>query len=260
MPSLADMSNSNYVKLIMVGNSGAGKTGALTSLVRAGYKLRIVDFDKGLDPLLAFSRKEKLDLSSVQYQSFRDKIKMTQQGPKVDGAPTAYVNALRALEKWPDDESDPAEWGPDHILVIDSLTNAGRAAFQWARAMNPSAREPRQWYHAAQQVIEDLIANVTSDSFNTNVIVLSHIELVEVGGITKGYVSAIGKALGPKLPRFFNTMLLLETKGSGSNAKRMIKTLPTAMLDLKNPAPFTIEAEYDISDGMEKIFNKLKGN
>lgn len=259
MPSLSDHSSSEFVKLIFIGNSGAGKTGALAPLVKAGYKLRIIDLDAGLDALVNHIREiDSSLLSSVQFESFRDKMKMTPSGPAVIGSPKAYVQTLNALERWPMDGSDPATWGAKTILVIDSLTNLGRAAFQWARAANPSSKDPRQWYKAAQDLIEDLIANVTSDAFATNVIIISHVELVETNGLMKGFASSIGKALGPKIPRFFNTMLLSETSGSGKMVKRKIKTLPTGMIDLKTPAPMKIEAEYDISDGLVKIFDILK--
>jgi len=260
MPSAADHKNSAFVKLLFIGNSGAGKTGALTPLVKAGFKLRILDLDSGLDAL--FNHVREIDpklLSSIQYQSFRDSMKMTPTGPVVKGSPKAYANTLAALERWPDDNTDPSTWGLDHILVIDSLTNLGRAAFQWARATNPTSKDPRQWYKTAQDLIEDLVANVTSDSFATNVIVISHVDIVTTNdNLIKGYVSSIGKALGPKLPRFFNTMLLSEVTGSGKNVKRKIKTLPTSLIDLKNPAPMRIEAEYEIENGMAEIFAKLR--
>jgi len=127
--------------------------------------------------------------------------------------------------------------------------------------MNPSSKDPRQWYKAAQDLVEDLIANVTSDAFETNVIVISHIEWTETqAGLTKGYASSIGKALGPKIPRFFNTMLMSEIKGSGKNMRRTIQTIPTSLIDLKNPAPMRIEAEYPIETGLAEIFKKLKAD
>lgn len=259
MPTPDQQEHDPTIKLIFVGNSGAGKTGALTSLVKAGYNLRIIDLDNGLDALFNHVRDECPErLNSIQYQSFRDKMKMTNTGPRVAGSPVAYVNTLAALETWPDDDTDPSEWGEDTILVLDSLTNVGRAAFQWAKAMNPASKDPRQWYKTAQDLVEDLIANLTSPNFKTNVIVISHIELTEYNGISKGFVSAIGKALGPKIPRFFNTMLLSETSGAGKRVKRLIKTLPTGLIDLKNPAPMRIEAEYPVETGMAEIFKRLK--
>ena len=260
MPSAADYIEDSFVKLIFIGNSGAGKTGALTSLVKAGYKLKIIDVDRGLDALIHHVKNECPDkIDNIEYVTYRDSIKMTPGGPKVDGAPRAYVSICKALEKWPDDESDPATWGHDTILVLDSLTNVGRAAMQWAKATNPTAKEPRQWYKTAQDLCEDLIANLTSGNFGTNVIVISHIEITDMPDNTiKGFASAIGKALGPKLPRFFNTLLLSETSGTGRNVKRQIKTLPTAMIDVKNPVPMKMEASYPIETALATIFEKLK--
>ena len=257
MPVATNHETSEFCKLMLIGNSGAGKTGALAPLVR-DYELRIIDLDASLRALINHVREiDNNLLARIQYQTYRDKIKMGPTGPKVVGAPKAYVNAMAALEHWPDDDSDPAEWGKDTILVIDSLTNLGRAAFQWARATNPLTKEPRQWYKTAQDLLEDLIANVTSDAFKTNVIIISHIELTDRNGIMKGYASAIGKALGPKIPRFFDTLLLSETSGTGRNVKRRIKTLPTALIDVKNPVPMRIEAEYPIETGLSDIFRVL---
>lgn len=259
MAKLSDHSSSELFKLLLIGNSGAGKTGALASLVEAGYELRIIDFDSGLDALVNILKdKDPGLLSKVEFNSFRDKFKATAMGTKVDGAPKAYSAALRALEKWPDDGSDPASWGPKRVLVLDSLTHAGNAAFQWAKGMNPAAKEPRQWYNAAQDLIRDMLLNLTSDSFQTNVIVISHIDLRETQTGIKGYASSIGKALGPKIPTFFNTMILSEMGGTGEKVKRKLKTLPTAFLDLKNPSPKKVAAEYDIETGLAEIVATLK--
>lgn len=260
MAKASSYKRDSFVKLLFIGNSGAGKTGALASLVQAGYKIRMIDLDNGLTSLIHHvSEIDPKLLDSIEYESYRDDVKMSPTGPRVAGAPKAYVNTLKALEKWPEDGSDPAEWGSDVVFVLDSLTNLGRAAFQWAKNANPTAKDPRQWYAAAQALVEDLIANLTSPSFHCHVLVISHIDLVETAdGRIKGFASSIGKAAGPKLPRFFDTMILSETKGSGKNLKRTLQTQPTALIDLKNPAPKTVSAEYDISDGLAKIFEGLR--
>jgi len=258
MPSLTEHTSSEFVKLMFIGASGTGKTGALVSLLAAGYELRIIDLDSGLDALVNHAKEQRLDLSKVQYQSFRDKMKSSPTGTVSVGAPKAYANTLTALEKW-DDGSDPASWGPNVILVIDSLTNLGQAAFRWAKHMNPTVKDPRQWYSVAQSLIDDLLMNVTGEFFKTNVIIISHIEITEnKDGTVKHYASAIGKALGPKIPRNFNTLLLAESSGTGANVKRKIKTMPTGMVDLKNPAPMRIDAEYPLETGLATIFAKLK--
>jgi len=261
MPKGQDYVNNPLVKLMYIGGSGTGKTGSLISLLEAGYELFIIDLDRGLDTLISLAKdKDPKLLNKISYASFRDKVKMTAQGTKVNGTARAYADTMAALEKWPDDGSDPATWGSDKVLVIDSLTNLGVAAFRWAKAIDPMNRDPRRWYKNAQDLLDDFLMNLTADEFATNVIVISHIEMTETkDGLIKGYPSAVGKALGPKIGRNFNNLILAETSGQGQKVKRKIKTLPTALIDVKTSAPLRIQAEYDISDGMAKIFASLLG-
>jgi len=51
MPKLGDHQSKSTTKMLFVGDSGAGKTGALASLAAAGYHLHIMDLDNGLDVL-----------------------------------------------------------------------------------------------------------------------------------------------------------------------------------------------------------------
>jgi hypothetical protein len=260
MPSLDSLDLSKKpVKLMLIGTSGAGKTGALTSLVKDGYKLRIIDMDEGLDALINHIRAECPDkIGNVSYMSFRDTYKMSPSGPIVKGAPKAAVGAINALDKW-DDGTVPSDWGPDHILVLDSLTLFGRAAYAWARQQNPLAKEKRQWYQAGQELIENTIASLTGPDFRANVIVISHIDIrTQPDGTIKGLPSSLGEALGGKLPAYFNTLLISETSGQGTNIKRKIKTVPTSLVDAKNPAPLKIDAEYPIESALSTIFKKLK--
>jgi hypothetical protein len=259
MGKLSERQKSPVCKLIFIGNSGSGKTGALTSLVKAGYRLRILDMDNGLDALASHVQAECPDkLSSIEYETVRDKYKATPQGPQVAGSPKAYVDAVKLLDRW-SDGTVPGEWGQDTVFVLDSLTQLARSAFAWARGMNPGAREPRQWYKTAQDSVEDVIAMLTSETFNTNVIVISHIDIREQkDGTVKGFANSIGSALGPRLPAYFNTWLLAESSGTGKAVKRKIKTMPTTLLDLKNPAPMKIEAELPLETGLATVFEKLR--
>lgn len=255
MPSLDTRANEPLVKLMLIGESGTGKTGSLVSLVKAGYALRVLDLDNGLDALVNQIKLECPEkLSSVSYMSFRDRMKFGPTGSAVEGTDRAYRRAMAALEKW-EDGSDPSKWGSKTILVVDSLTNLGTAAFKWVKQMNPTVREPRQWYNQAQQLLTDFLENVTSEAMQTNVIIISHVQLQEMpDGTTRGFATSIGKALGPQIPRFFNTLVALEIKGQGSSVKRTLRTVPTSLLTLKNPAPQKVPPELDIADGMAKLF------
>lgn len=253
MPTLDQHQSDEFSKLIYIGDSSTGKTGSLVSLLAEGYKFKILDMDNGLDTLVQFAKRECPDkLANVEYETYRDKYKATKAGPIISGPPRAFTEALAKLTEW-SEISDP-----NTIFVLDSLSAYGRAAFQWARGMNPTSRDPRQWYHAAQQGVEDTLAMLTSSEFRMNVIVISHVNYKEVSeGVNKGYANAIGTALGPVIPRYFNTLILAESSGAGKNVRRKIKTLPTGIIDLKCPSP-KVEAEYPLESGMAQIFKTLK--
>jgi hypothetical protein len=252
--------SSDYVKLLYLGSSGTGKTGSLCSLVAAGYKLRVLDMDNGLDALIAFVKRECPDkLDNINFITLRDKMKADPiRGAVVSGTPKAYTDAIKYLTKW-DDDTIPSEWGADTIFVLDSLTLFGRAAFRWAQGMNPNSKDPRQWYGASQESILTVLDLLTSSEFHANVIVITHVDLQELSdGTTKGYASAIGKALGPKIPAVFNTVILAESKGTGENVRRTITTMPTATVDLKNPKSVEIPKSLPLETGMATIFKTLK--
>ncbi len=263
MPSLSNHQSNEFTKLLIEGDSGSGKTGALTSLVKAGYKLRILDFDNGLDVLKGFVQHECPDMvGTVEFRTLRDKRKATATGPEIDGTPRAFIDAIKMLDRWKYDDIDlgpPAGWGPDAILVVDSLTMLSDACFDWRTPLTPRGSggnyDKRATYFDAQKAIEDVLALLTSESFRTNVIVISHIKYMDMpDGTKKGFPTAVGSALSPTIPRYFNSVALCETTGG----KRTLKTVPTATIDLKNPRPFAMAKSYPIETGLADFFAVLR--
>lgn len=249
------------VRALYIGDSGTGKTGSLISLLQAGYNIRMLDLDNNSDSLVQLCRHHDAKLlDQLDIISVRDKFRASQlTGLEVDGQPKAWVNALKYLNKW-DDETSIKDWDSKTIFVLDTLTSAGRAAFHWAKGMNPSSKDPRQWYAAGQDSLKTMLELLTSPEFKCHILVLSHIDLVERDdGTTKGYASSLGKALGPQIAKVFPTLIMAESKGSGTNIKRTITTKPTHLVDLKNPVPFKMEERYPLETGMASIFTALLG-
>jgi hypothetical protein len=250
--------------MLLMGDSGSGKTGSLTSLVAAGYKLRILDMDNGLEALKQYVLREcPENIGNVEYRTLRDKYKATAGGSSVVGQPKAFVEAYKMLDRWKYDDVDlgsPSEWGPDTILVLDSLTLLSDAAYDWAEAFTPigkkGERDNRAVYGNAQDGIELFLKTITSESFETNVIVIAHVKYIDNPDNTrKGYPTTVGKALSPQVPIYFNTVALCET---GRGGQRTIQTVATAMIDLKNPKPFDMLPKYDISTGLADFFKVLR--
>jgi hypothetical protein len=259
MAPLSQHQSTRINKILYIGDSGTGKTGSLASLVADGYKLRILDMDAGVGVLRQFIMRDCPDkIENVDVETRRDKYKSSNSGAIISGTPVAFTQALSLMTKW-SDGTDPATWGEGTIFVLDSLSAFSKAAFEWAKGMNPTAKDPRQWYFSAQGAVENTIALLTGEAFATNVIVISHVNISEQpDGSIKGHANAIGKAMGPILPRYFNNLILSESKGSGANVKRLIKTVPTGVVDLKTAAPFKLDRELPLEIGMATIFAKLK--
>lgn len=253
MPTADQFLSSALIKMILLGDSGAGKTSALVSLLEAGYKIRVMDMDKNLLNLVLHAKQRCPDkLSNLEYETYTDEYKSTPAGPILKGAPRAFVNMLSKLTEWQQTEDTNV------VTVVDSLSAVGRAAFEWAKGMNPTVKDPRQWYGAAQKAIEDTIAILTSDLFKTHVIVITHIKYAESEmGSQKGYANSLGQALNTVIPRYFSTMIQAEVTGTGNNLKRELRTLPTGIVDLKTP-PLGLPAKLPLETGLAEIFAKLK--
>lgn len=269
MPNLKQHQSNKFTKMLVEGDPGSGKTGGLVSLVQAGYSLFILDFDNGLDSL-----KEQIlhrcpeRIENVEYRTLRDKRKASADGPVIDGTPRAFVEGIRMLDRWKYTGSDgatvdfgvPSDWGPGKILVLDSLTLFSGAAFDFREPLVPRSTtgkyDKRAAFYDAQQAIENVLSLLTSESFGTNVIVNTHIRYVDQeDGTRKGYPTAIGSALSPQIPRYFNSVALCRTKTGG---KRVIQTAATALIDLKNPKPFAMLPEYPIETGLADFFKVLR--
>lgn len=261
MPTLSKHPSNEFTKMLCMGDSGSGKTGALASLVAAGYKLRILDFDNGLEPLKQFVFRDSPDkIDNVEFVTLRDKRKSSPLGPIIT-KPEAFIKATRLLDNWKYDDVDlgvPATWGPDCILVIDSLTFMSDAAFDFRDPLTPvgksGEKDPRATYGDAQDAIINVLALLTGETFRTNVIVISHVKYLDYQGVVKGFPTAVGKAISPEIPRYFNSVALFETV----NGKRTLKTAPTAMIDLKNPKPFEMLPSYPIETGLAAFFAVLR--
>jgi len=256
MPNLAELTESQVVKLLLIGNSKSGKTGSLASLVKAGYKLRIMDYDNGWESLAAAVQKTCPDLlSTVSIEPLRDRMKSSPIGPIMDGPPKAFAKGLSLLDKWTDG-TKPGDWGPEYVLVIDSLTLFSDSAYNWADAMNPGAKDKRQIYGVAQKAVEHALSMLTNDDFKTNVVVICHIKYLDLpDGTKKGFPQAVGSALSPDIPIYFNSYAQCESAGG----KRTIRTDSSALIDLANPKSFEMGKSLPIETGLATFFEVLRG-
>lgn len=268
MPDLLSFSSTQKTNLLFIGDSGAGKTGALASLVDAGYNLRILDSDNGVETLVGIlldskSPYKRPKSGQVIYEPITDAMK-NQNGKLIPRSAKAWQRAVGLLDKWDTDSAKLgpiSTWGPQDILVIDSLTTLGNAAMNWVLAMNARlGQQPHQsdWYQG-QQLLEGMLQMLYDEGIRCNVIVCCHVVYIgEEGRPDKGYPASLGKALSPKIGRYFNHMIMARSQGSGAAVKHKIITNSTNLVELKTTSPFRVKAEYDLGTGLAEYFRDIR--
>lgn len=267
MPSLANHESNDFTKMLIVGDAKTGKTGSLISLVKAGYKIRILDLDNLLDILKYMIRRECPDLiHNVEFRTIRDAYKSGAVGTVIDGKPKAWIEAIKMCDHWKYEENGesidldkPAEWGPDCILVVDSLSRLCDAAYDFHEAIMPKGKsgdyDGRAVYGNAQDAVERFVAMLTSKGMRTNVIVIAHVTYqLQPDGTTKGFPQGVGQKLSPKIPQYFPSVVLYTNKKD----KRTMQTASTTLMDLANPAPFAMQPSYPIETGLAEFFGVLQ--
>lgn len=263
MPSLDSAEAQPFVKILVIGDSGSGKTGGLISLLQAGYYIHVIDFDNGLTFVANWCRKHRPELlRNIDFVYLRDQYRYDpiDRMMKFVSPAKAYHAATKLLDKW-EDGSAPAEWGDKHILVIDSITNLGIAALNQAYTIKPrssSGNKPdgQMIYGMAQEAVSGFISACLSPAFATNVIFMTHVAEQELGdGSVKAFPTTIGKALSRNLAKDFNDIFVVERNMGG---KIQVRTVPTGKVDAKTSA-LDIGDKLDISDAYAKIFRAIRG-
>lgn len=280
MPNLMNLPTSVTTKLLLLGDSGSGKTGGLGSLAIAGYNLRICDFDNGVNILKDVLKNHPDAMRRVAYVTCTDPMHSV-QGRFIPKAAQAWGRAVTAMDNWDDGDNKFGSiltWGEKDILVIDSLNFAGKSALRLIQQMNSRlAGIPWQSdYGDAQRLVENMMAMLYSEQVKCNVIVLTHIRevgktqtvmdahnkmvTVEEEGSRRGYAeTGTGRALSPTIGRYFNAVLMVDIIGSGQSARRVIRTVPHENIGLKNPAPGTVKPEYPLASGLADYFAAVRG-
>lgn len=268
MTSLANHTSRSYVKLLLLGDAKTGKTGSLVSLVRAGFKLRILDFDNLLDILSSNVRRECPDkLDNIEFRSLRDNYVGSSTGMVIEGKPDAWKNSLAMLNKWAytDENGDtidlgsPTSWGPDCILVIDSLSRWCDAAYNYHESSIPVGQsgkyDGRALYGNAQDDVEKQLAGLTSPRFTANIIVICHGAYMEMpDGAKKIFPQAVGQKLSPKIPQYFPNFI--RYRNISGRRTIQFESDNTIDLSLTNSAAFAGK-ELPIGD-LARIFEILR--
>lgn len=283
MPTLAQKKQSKTLRILSKGFPGSAKTGSLAALANAGYNLRIADFDGNTDSLIPHLTPDALQ--RVEVVSLEDKLKDNGQFIETSGTPTAFTRFLKLWNNWEYETPEGKvslgpvrSWGPNDILVLDSLTSLGDAAMRRTMFVNNRTimnRRDSDWGTAMADQ-ENVIKVMTAEDIPCHVIVTAHLRIIQPRDERKGdsdltkqikeemaelikpryYPSALGWQLPQNFEQHFPIVLLFETKFIGNQPKRVITTRPRPEVDVKMPNP-KVPAELPVETGMLTIFKAL---
>lgn len=268
MPSIRQHHSSQTTKVLLLGESGAGKSGAICSLADAGYKVRILDLDNGIDVVKNLlvgpkSRYKPDSADRVTFRTLTDPMRVV-GGVLVPKSATVWQRTIKMLEHWKTEDEDLGpivSWGPEDVLVIDSLTFLGMAAMNFVLTMNGRLGQQTQqsdWYQA-QQRVEQFLQAIYDENVKCNVIMTAHLRKTEEENQPpRATVHSLGKALTPVIGRYFNNTLLVQTSGTGASEKKKIITRSTNLIELKNTAPLNVKPEYPIETGLAEFFRDVR--
>lgn len=285
MANAAKMASRRPVRMMIVGYPGTAKTGGLASLIDAGYKIRMLDYDGNSDPIFQYVNKRE-NLANVDIVSLEDKLRNGQKFIETTGIPTAFANGLNLLDEWKYKEEDGTEvnlgrsknWGCDTIVVLDSNSSMGQAAFRRQMALmnkTPITTTQQLWGVAMAQQ-EAFIEKLTSDSNRFHVIVLAHLKMIGPKDIkdtedettkelkkrvadlvdTRLFPAALGQGLPPIIGGHFPILIEASNEFKAGKTERVFRTIPRPELDLKVPSRVSFD-KVSVSDGLAKIFAEL---
>jgi AAA domain-containing protein len=281
------------LRILIGGWPKGGKTGAIASLLNAGYKVRMLDFEGNYDVLLNYVKPEAI--KNLDIATFQDK-QVSDGATAWDSADSpkdmAYSKALQQMKDWKsvDDDGKPMtlgpsfQWGPDTVVVVDNLTRLGEMSFRRARRiLNKKAgmNDVKVWGLAVDELVA-FLGWLTRKTNKFHLVVLAHWQMLgpdvpmsaasedeDIKDLKKQIATERAAMLETKLfpkgvtkenSRNIGSLLpvLLEAKRvvNGSKVKRVLLTETDEAVDLAFPVPGA-EKSYPIDTGLATIFELL---
>jgi hypothetical protein len=225
MAGLLDLPYSKTIKALYLGESGSWKTGSLAALVCEGYKLRILDIDKGTKVLLSLLTDEHypyakliksrnidlneavdavpidLDIGLKEVDAIDPNNPKGLRLKKRTWAPLSakgWEKAAEILFRWNDgiDRGRLVDWDDKTVLVIDTFAKLATGAYYFNQAINGRLGDLdggnmwRQDIGGAQSQLRRLLQLFYDSRIKCNILINTHITPVDD---SRGFVESPGQ-------------------------------------------------------------------
>lgn len=286
--TLAITPGNRPARILGMGMPGSGKTGSLAALANAGFKIRILGYDKASNLSLLYNYVEPQFYDNISILSFEDKLQNTPAGMAPVGTPSAYNDGIKALMDWKVPQPDGTavslgaskDWGMDTVVVLDSISSMGDASFNRAYALSPRTKNGyvnvRKVYGVAQTELMNFLKVLLKSGARHHVLAFAHMKMLgpkdvekddedltkqikeEVAELipTRWYPVTPGRAIAPEVGREFSATILYETKDKGGKVRRVINSAPRLEIDLKLPA-LNFPADLPAETGLIDVFKAI---
>lgn len=215
---------------MLMGASGSGKTHSIKTLLDAGLEVFVLFTEPGQE-VLADTDPERLHWHYVpaaapDFAAMIDSaskinkmsLKMLADMSDINKSKyTGFIEMLTALSSFTCDRTgknygSADNWGPDKVLVVDSLSGLNLAAMNLVTGSKP-VKSMADW-GIAIDLLERLIVKLCVD-LQCHMVLTAHLEreVDEITGGTTLMASTLGRKLAPKLPRFFSEVVHVRRDG-----------------------------------------------
>lgn len=216
-------------KVILLGDSGTGKTYSIRTLLDAGLTPFIIFTEPGMESvgdILQDCHYKYIPPASAGWEGLLNIGKMVNTldyegiAKMKDANKRKYDEFLQVIEtcnNFVDQNGkvwgDVMNFGTDKVLVIDSLSGLNDMASNLVVGGKP-VKAMQDW-QVAQNMLKKLIDKLCTGC-HCSLILMAHIarETDEVTGGTRLFVSTLGKALAPDLPAYFSDVIQTQRTGS----------------------------------------------
>jgi hypothetical protein len=250
-------------KVLLEGPSGTGKTYAIGTLVdwaaKHDQQVFVLFTENGLETLKGYwtdrgqkipenlhwhvSRVPAMDLATlISAADNAGKLTyeaLTQMRDQDRGQNNPWHKIITTLADFPDDRTGErfgniGTWGPERILVNDSLSENANACLRMQTGKKPVASQ--QDYMVAQNNLLNWVRYMTQ-TFRGTFVLTAHVQRLfnEVTGTTQLMTKAVGKAIADDIPVLFSEVIYTVREANkwtwetaATNVDTKVRYLPVA--------------------------------